>query len=73
MRRLLRNTLCCFGTIIIHNGLSFSYSFKPGIAFANFFHVTGGVLAIIASGASLAENGHNEKCGDYCFHTSNVY
>jgi len=73
MRKLLSNALCCLCTIIVRNGSSpFDY-IETGVAFANFFHVTGRIFAIIASGASLAENGHNEKCGDYFFHTSNVY
>lgn len=72
MRKLLSNALYSLGTIIVGNGTSLFYYVKAVIALANFLHITGRVFTVIASGASLAENGHNEKCGDYFFHNSNV-
>jgi len=72
MRRLLRNTF--YVRSIAIGIVSCLYGIIQWVSAAYFcFCLTCRVLADIASGASLAENGHNEKCGDYFFHTSNVY
>lgn len=71
MLKLLRDAFYfCTSTVCI--GTVF-YGIIVGIATANFcFCVANCVFANIASGASLAENGNDGKCGDYSFHTSNV-